>query len=51
MERQEKKLQRKALKTDSGYIPYENIDSVYSAFKSKLSSGSGSPVAGRQLSI
>jgi len=27
MERQEKKLQRKALKADSGYVRHENIDS------------------------
>ncbi|MGN6400955.1 MAG: hypothetical protein ACTHMD_10905, partial [Flavisolibacter sp.] len=47
MERQEKKLQRKALKADSGYVRHENIDSVYSAFRSKLSSGESSVAGGR----
>ena len=47
MERQEKKLQRKALKADSGYIRHENIDSVYTAFSSKLSASESSVVSGR----
>jgi hypothetical protein len=36
MQRQEKKLQRKAAMSDSGFIPHENIDSVYAAFNAKL---------------
>jgi hypothetical protein len=37
MQRQEKKLQRKAAKSDSGFISHENIDSIYSAFNNQLS--------------
>lgn len=47
MERQEKKLHRKALKADSGYVVHESIDSVYSAFRSKLSANESSVVSGR----
>jgi hypothetical protein len=49
MERQEKKLERKAARSDSGYIPHENVDSVYSAFNNKLSKAQ-SLVAGSQSS-
>jgi len=51
MQRQEKKLQRKAAKADSGFIPHENIDSVYSAFTSRLSSRGGSSVAASQSRV
>jgi len=49
MQRQEKRLQCKAAKADSGFIPHENIDSVYSAFTSRLSSG-GRTAIGRDQS-
>jgi hypothetical protein len=51
MERQEKKLHRKALKADSGYVVHENIDSVYSAFRSKLSSDGNSSVVSGQSPV
>lgn len=51
MQRQEKKLQRKAAKADSGFIPHENVDSVYSAFTSRLSSGGRTSVVGGQSSV
>jgi hypothetical protein len=50
MQRQEKKLQRKAEKSDSGFIPHQNIDSLYSAFSSKLSAES-SVVSGRSSAV
>jgi hypothetical protein len=37
MQRQEKKMQRKTAKSDSGFISDENVDSIYSAFNSQLS--------------
>ncbi|MGN6196717.1 MAG: hypothetical protein ACTHOB_17385 [Ginsengibacter sp.] len=36
MQRQERRLQRKAAMSDSGFIPHENVDSVYAAFNAKL---------------
>ncbi|MGN6567592.1 MAG: hypothetical protein ACTHJ0_06555 [Flavipsychrobacter sp.] len=47
MEPQEKRLQRKALKAHSGYVRHENIDSVYTAFRSKLSASDSSVVDGQ----
>ena len=50
LQRQEKKLQRKALKSDSGYVSNENVDSVYSAFSKKLSAAEPL-VAGSESSV
>ena len=44
MQRQEKKLQLKAAKSDSGFIPCENVDSIYLAFRSKISGAQSSSV-------
>lgn len=56
MERQEKKLQNKASKSDSRYIPKENVDSIYSAFNNQLSGkgkslNAGQPVVSGQSSV
>lgn len=48
LQRQEKKLQRKAAKSDSGFIPHENVDSIYTAFNAKLQAESS---AGSQPAV
>jgi chromosome segregation ATPase len=48
MRRQERKLQRKAAKSGSGYLHQTNIDSTYTAFSNELSAKSSRLSAGGQ---